>query len=57
VYEIPSDEVGDFHLILPFVPDPARRESTEGYHFEVWINGCQRQRTGLYASGEERGEP
>jgi hypothetical protein len=57
VYEIPADEVGDFHLILPFVPDPSRRESTEGYHFEVWINGCQRQRTGLYASGEERGEP
>lgn len=57
VYELPADAVGDFHLILPFVPDPARRESTEGYHFEVWINGCQRQRTGLYASGGERGEP
>ncbi len=66
VYEIPADEVGDFHLILPFVPDPARRESTEGYHFEVWINGCQQQRTGLYASETgtgtgtgtgERGEP
>ena len=62
VYEIPAGEVGDFHLILPFVPDPARRESTEGYHFEVWINGCQRRRTGLYASESgtgtgERGEP
>ena len=48
VYEIPGDLTGDLHLVLPFVPDASRRESTEGYHFEVWINGCQQHRSALY---------
>ncbi len=48
VYEIPADLTGDLHLVLPFIPDAARRDSTEGYHFEVWINGCQQHRSGLY---------
>jgi len=46
-YEIPAGEDGEYRLILPFTPAEADRDSTEGYGFEVWVNGCMLHRMGL----------
>jgi len=47
-FDVPEGTDGSYHLILPFTPSLVRRESTEGYGFEVWVNGCRLHRTGLY---------
>ncbi len=48
IYEIPAERSGTFHLILPFVPPDAQHASSEGYVFEVWVNGCRLYRSGKY---------
>ena len=47
-FEFPHGADGSYHLVLPFTPSLVRRESTEGYSFEVWVNGCRLHRSGLY---------
>ena len=47
-FEFPSGADGSYHLVLPFTPSLGRRDSTEGYSFEVWVNGCQLHRSNLY---------
>jgi len=47
-FEFPSGADGPYHLVLPFTPSLVRRDSTEGYSFEVWVNGCRLHRSGLY---------
>ena len=48
IYEIPAEQSGTFHLILPFLPPDAQHGSSEGYVFEVWVNGCRLYRSGQY---------
>ena len=45
---LPEDSEGTYHLRLPFVPNAARRDSSRGYVFEVWVNGCSLHRSEVY---------
>lgn len=47
-HAVPADADGAFHLILPFVPNLAQRDSTESIAFEVWINGCLLHQSPVY---------
>ncbi len=48
VHVLPEDAEGTYQLRLPFVPNAARRDSSRGYVFEVWVNGCSLYRSELY---------
>jgi len=48
VHTLAADTEGSYHLVLPFTPDADRRDSSRGYGFEVWVNGCAQYRSEIY---------
>ncbi len=48
LHAIAASADGAYHLVLPFTPTLAQRDSTESVAFDVWINGCLQLRSPDY---------